>query len=507
MNGDSGRLRLGQDTAPQLPHGIRRPGYQRDQLRPGIMHIGAGAFHRCHQAEFTDDALEAEFGSWGIVGVNLRPPDLQATLGAQSGLYCRERRDGLSTERRLIGSMIRTETVLGADYDPHRLTLQSALAAGADPAIRVISLTITEKGYCHVPATGELDGSHPDVVHDLAHPETPVSAPGFVLNILARRLRDGITPPVIISCDNVPENGSTLRRSVLGMAASDPRLSDQIAGNVRFLNTMVDRIVPATREEDLQAFAAETGIMDYGLVVGEPFRSWVIEDRFDGPLPRWDRAGALFVPDVRPYEILKMRVVNGIQSNLCQLGVLSGIRFMSDVVAEDDFADFALRTIREEVAPHLPPVPGVDVPEYIGTTIRRLRNPALRHETLQISTDGSQKIRQRLLEPVREALAHGTACDGLLLGIAGWMQYASGTNWQGEALEVRDPFSATTRAIGTASHGNPRDLVEGMLQIPAIFGTDLTENAEVKTGLTEFVSALQRKPSRVVVREFLAGQV
>ena len=202
--------RLTPDTSGRLPDAVSRPVYDRGRLRPGVAHLGAGAFHRCHQAEYTDDALEAEFGPWGIVGINLRPPDLQSTLGTQGGLYCRELRDGPAVDRRLIGSLVRIETVLGPDYDPHRLTLKSALAACADPAVGVVTLTVTEKGYCHVPATGELDASHPDVLHDLARPEAPVSAPGFLLRVLAMRFARDLPPPAIISCDNVPDNGSTI---------------------------------------------------------------------------------------------------------------------------------------------------------------------------------------------------------------------------------------------------------------------------------------------------------
>lgn len=239
--------------------------------------------------------------------------------------------------------------------------------------------------------------------------------------------------------------------------------------------------------------------------MGEPFRTWVIEDRFGGPLPAWDRAGALFAPSVAPYEILKMRVVNGIQSNLCTLGVLSDIPFMADVMADEVFAGFARRTIVREVAPHLPDVPGIDVPGYIDTTIGRLTNPALKHETLQISTDGSQKIRQRLLEPVRAALRHGTPCDGLLLGVAGWMQYAAGFDCRGRTLDVRDPFAETTRAIAGRSGRNAMALVDGLLRIEAIFGTDLAENQGVKQCLAGFVAALQKQTSRAVVRDLLAA--
>ncbi|MDQ6433798.1 mannitol dehydrogenase family protein [Mesorhizobium sp. LHD-90] len=499
--------RLGPSAVDRLPANVRCPGYDRSRLTPGILHLGVGAFHRCHQAEYTDDALEAAFGPWGIVGVNLRAPDLSPTLGTQQNLYCRELRRHGDVERRLIGALVETISVTGEDGDLQGGALAGALAVASNPSIGAITLTVTEKGYCHIPATGELDLGHPDISHDIAHPETPVSVPGFVLRALAMRLAAGRPLPALISCDNVPDNGSTLRSSVLCLAAKiDPALRDRLEREACFLNTMVDRIVPATRPEDVAGFAEATGIEDRGLVVGEPFRMWVLEDRFNGPLPAWDRAGAMFVKDVAPYEILKMRVVNGIQSNLCQLGVLSGIDFMADAMAEGVFSDFALRTISREVVPHLPAVPGIDVSAYVGETISRLKNPALKHRTLQISTDGSQKIRQRLLEPLRAALKAGTPCGGLLLGIAGWMKYASGVDSAGRALEVLDPFAERTKAVAAASGGDAARLVEGMLGIEAIFGTDLAQNGFVKDRLADLVADLGRRPSREVVRDFLASQ-
>ena len=499
--------RLRPASIGRLPASVRRPGYDRSRLSSGILHLGVGAFHRCHQAEYTDDALEASFGPWGIVGVNLRAPDLEPMLGVQQGLYCRELRHHDDVNRRLIGALVDTISVAEVERDPQRLTLRRTLEAAANPSIGVVTMTVTEKGYCHIPATGELDLDHPDIRHDIAHPETPVSVPGFVLRALAMRFASGVPLPALISCDNVPDNGSTLRRSVLGLAEKiDPALRDRVEREACFVNTMVDRIVPAIRDEDLAGFEAATGIEDRGLVVGEPFRMWVLEDRFGGPLPAWDRAGAMFVRDVAPYEILKMRVVNGIQSNLCQLGVLSGVEFMSDVMAEEVFADFAYRTIWREVVAHLPAVSGIDVSAYVAETIARLKNPALKHRTLQISTDGSQKIKQRLLEPLRAALNTGTPCGGLLLGIAGWMKYASGVDSAGKALEVFDPFADRTKAVAAASGGDPAVFVNGMLGIDAIFGADLAKNDFVKDRLIGFVTDLGARPSRLVVRDFLAAQ-
>ncbi|RUT34858.1 mannitol dehydrogenase family protein [Arsenicitalea aurantiaca] len=493
-------VRLGPYTLSALPADVRRPGYDRARLKRGILHIGVGAFHRCHQGEFTDDALEAAFGDWGIVGVNLRAPDLDETLGAQGGLYCRELRDHNTVERRLIGALIETISVGDA------ASLERALALAADPAIRVVTLTITEKGYCHVPATGLLDTGHPDIAHDLAHPRAPRSVPGFILEMLRRRFAAGAEAPTIISCDNVPDNGATLRRCVTGLAEAgrDP-LAGRIAETVNFLNTMVDRIVPATAEADIERFAAETGILDLGLVIGEPFRHWMIEGAQGRDLPAWDRVGALYVPDVAPYEILKMRVVNGIQTGLCQLGLLSGIDYMADVMADPVFARFAREMIEAEVLPHLPAVPGIDVPAYLETTLSRLTNPALRHRTAQISTDGSQKIRQRLLEPLRAALAADTPCDRLLWGIAGWMVYAGGRDHAGRTFPVNDPLAGRTLALSAETGEDAGAYVRGLLSLETVFGTDLGTRPEIVAALTDRVARLRQRPARAIMADIIGG--
>ena len=500
-----GAIRLDASTAAGLPASIERPAYDRARLRPGILHLGDGAFHRCHQAEWTDDALAVQFGDWGIVGVNLRPPDLSNTLGAQTGLFCRELRENGAVTRRLVGAEIAHISVLDESYDPHRLSLMSALAAAADPMIRLITLTVTEKGYCHIPATGELDLDHPDIRHDLAAPRVPRSVPGFVLEALRLRLERGLALPAVMSCDNVPDNGATLSRAVLGLAErTDAAVAARLAG-VHFLNTMVDRIVPATQDRDIDRFAAETGFADFGLVVGEPYRMWVIEDTHNCAIPAWEQVGALIVDDVRPYEILKMRVLNGIQSNVCQLGLLSDLEFMSEVMARSTFEEFARRTVLDEVVPGLPVVQGIDVVAYVEQSIRRLKNPDLRHGTLQISTDGSQKIRQRLLEPLRAAIAAGRPADGLLLGVAGWMCYAAGLHWRGVPIDVRDPKAGVTTEVGRRLGHDPQTFVVEMLGIADIFGTDLIADDAVRKVLVKRVEQLRSAPGVEVVAAVLRG--
>lgn len=508
MRSENHPVRLGPDTAARLPETIRRPGFDRTRLRPRILHIGAGAFHRCHQVEWTDDANESDRESdWGIVALNLRAPNLGPVLGEQAGLFCRELRQGGTAARRLLGSEIEAFSVLDPDEDPSRQTLAHALRIASDPGIELITLTVTEKGYCHIPATGQLDTGHPDIRHDIANPGTPRSAPGFILAVLLDRMRRGLSLPTLISCDNVPDNGATLRNSVLGLCElTHPAMTEALARDGRFLNTMVDRIVPATREEDIGRFAAETGVLDRGLVIGEPYRMWVIEDRWRTDFPAWQRCGALVVEDVHPYELLKMRVLNGIQSGVCQLGVLSKIEFMADLMAKETFRAFARRTIADEVLPGLPAIAGIDVDVYLDQSIERLRNPDLRHATAQISMDGSQKIRQRLLEPLRWCLAQDRPANGLLLGIAGWMVYAGGRQWNGEPIEVRDPFAEQTTAIGERRRGDAAGFVDEMLSIGSIFGTDLRGLPDVGAMLARYVGELWRKPAEAVVSEHLAEE-
>lgn len=498
--------RLGQGQMQGGAAGMRQPRYDRSLLRAGILHLGAGAFHRCHQAEWTDDALEAEFGDWGIIATNLRAPDLGSMLGDQDNLFCRELRDIGVRERRVVGSIVRTHSVLDSGYDPHRLTLARALEDAASPQIRVISMTVTEKGYCHIPATGELNPDHPDIVHDIADSARPLSVPGFVLRALALRHERGVPFPTILSCDNVPDNGATLRRCVIGLARlTDPALADYIERHGIFLNTMVDRIVPATRPVDIEGFAADTGILDYGLVVGEPFRMWVIENPGHAELPPWHRAGAMIVDDVVPFELMKMRILNGIQTNVSALGLIGGIPFMSDVMVDPAFRDFARRTMLREVLPGLPAVPGIDLAAYVEQSISRLQNPELRHGTAQIVTDGSQKIRQRLLEPIRACLKLGLRCDGLLIGVAAWMQTATGTDLAGRPHSAVDPFHAETKAVAKQAGSDPQAFVHGMLSISAIFGDDLVGNAAIEARIVGYLGQLRQHGVAQVIAERLDG--
>jgi fructuronate reductase len=384
--------------------------------------------------------------------------------------------------------------------------LESALRSGADPAITVISCTVTEKGYCHIPATGELDLHHPDIQHDLADPRHPRSLPGFLVEVLRRRMVAGHPLPVMISCDNVPGNGRTLSRVVIALAMRiDPLLAGPLASGGVFLNTMVDRIVPATREENMVAFETLTGLRDEGLVSGEPFRMWVIEDRARDRLPEWDRVGVIFTNRVEDYETLKMRVVNGMQSNLCQLGFLGGYEFMSDVMADPVMAEFAERAVRQEVVDWLPDVPGIDVPAYVSETVQRLVNPALQHKCEQISTDGSRKVRQRLIEPILDAHRAGVSCPHLMLGLAGWVQYISGRTLDGSHHVVSDPLAHEAATIAERTGTDARAYVHELVAIRSVFPAAFADNVTLVGSLVDALIELRTSGTRAAVQKVLAS--
>lgn len=461
--------RLSDATLEGVPADVRRPRYDRAALGIGMAHIGVGAFHRCHQAEFTDDMLEARFGAWGVAGINLRPPLLGPTLSAQDGLYSRTLRDGEAAETRIIGAVKRTIDAGDA------AGAEAAIAALADPAIQVVTMTITEKAYCRVPSTGRIDWSNPDLTRDRDGDGVPATIHGLLTRALARRMATGAAGLTVISCDNVPANGDLLARVLTEFAAArSTELARWIERHVAFPSTMVDRIVPATAATDL-AYAAETlGLTDEAAVVGEPFRQWVIEDRFAADRPPWDLAGAQFVADVEPYELIKMRVLNAAQSTLSHLGALTGHSYSFEAAADPILAALTRRMLERETATTLPVLTDMPVAVYIDTSLRRIRNTAIRHRCHQIGTDGSQKIVQRLVNPLRERLRQGHAPGLLAMAVASWMAYAlAGAKTFGARWTPDDPFAEAVTTIGDRTGADFPALARALLGIDAIFGADL----------------------------------
>ena len=407
----------------------------------GIVHLGLGAFFRAHGAIYIEEAMAASGGDWGILGVSLQSPTARDALNPQGGVYTALELGPQGQTARVVTSV---QGVLVAPEDPG-----AVLARMADPAVRIVSLTITEKGYCHEPSTGRLNLLHPDIAHDLTHP-LPRSAPGFLVRALALRHQAGIAPFTVLTCDNLPHNGKLVRGLVLDLArAIDPSLAGWIEAEGRFPSTMVDRIVPATKPEDIATVTALTGFHDAAPVMHEPFRQWVIEDDFvSGQRPDLGKVGAQMVADVAPYEFMKLRMLNGAHSSLAYLGYLAGHETIADCMADPVFAGFVRGLWAQEIIPAVTAPPGVDLGAYADALAARFANPGIRHRTWQIAMDGSQKLPQRILGTLDAGLAAGLPMRGLCLAVAGWMRYASGVDETGGAIDVRDPMAARLAALG-----------------------------------------------------------
>lgn len=469
---EAGRQPLSPATLGRLPGGIGRPSYDRASLPVRVAHLGVGAFHRCHQAEYLEDLIEA--GNWrgAEVGLNFAPPGLGGMLGPQGGLYSRTLAGGDRVATRVLGAITRWADGAGGS------------AWLAQPGVTVVTLTVTEKGYCHVPATGMLDMGHPGIVADLAGAAGTV--PGFLVAGLAARAAAGAAPLALVSCDNIAGNGHVLRAVVRGMAeAMAPGLLSWIDDNVSFPSTMVDRIVPATTDADLVAVAARLGLSDAAPVRGEPFRQWVIADDFRSDRPPWEAAGAEIVADVGAHEMIKMRVLNAAQTMLALLGALRGHEFTCQAVADDGLAAFVTATLRDETMPHLPAAQGMAHGPYLAQAMARIANRAIQHRCHQIATDTSQKIRQRILDPLRARRAAGLAAPGLETGLAAWLAYLRAGRW-----EVPDPVAAQVAAVAREAQGVLAPFVAGVLGIRAIFGDDLGQDDALAGRLTRKVAKL-----------------
>ena len=488
---------LGKSTLNALPAGIRRPDYAIDAIGTGILHLGLGAFHRAHQAVYTDDILAAD-PRWGICGVSLKTPRATESLAAQDGLYTLLTRSGTGIEPRVIGS-VRETLFAGADR-------AGLIARFADPQIMVVTATVTEKGYCHDPATGTLNFVHPDIVHDLAHPAAPESAVGIVVAGLAARRAADAGPLTFVCCDNLPHNGRLVEGLVLALAERrDPALAKWIRANVAFPCSMVDRIVPAVTAADVADAERLLGMHDAAPVAAEPFGQWIIEDRFAGARPPWDAAGAQFVDDVEPFEWMKLRLLNGSHSTLAYLGFMLGHDFVWQASRDADLALLVERQMATEIVPTLTPPPGIDLQVYCGQLMARFRNSALPHRTRQIAMDGSQKLPQRLLGTVRDRMRAGASWRHLALAVAAWIRYASGTNERGERIDVQDPLATTFGEIVRDAQGDSGAIADGFLDLKSVFGSDLTAHHAFREVVRTHVVALVRDSTRATLIRHLAG--
>ncbi|EJY9799748.1 fructuronate reductase [Escherichia albertii] len=473
---------------------VARPSWDHSRLESRIVHLGCGAFHRAHQALYTHHLLESTDSDWGICEVNLMPGNdrvLIENLKKQQLLYTVAEKGAESTELKIIGSM---KEALHPEIDG----CEGILNAMARPQTAIVSLTVTEKGYCADAASGQLDLNNPLIKHDLENPTTPKSAIGYIVEALRLRREKGLKAFTVMSCDNVRENGHVAKVAVLGLAqARDPQLAAWIEENVTFPCTMVDRIVPAATPETLQDIADQLGVYDPCAIACEPFRQWVIEDNFVNGRPDWDKVGAQFVADVVPFEMMKLRMLNGSHSFLAYLGYLGGYETIADTMTNEDYRKAAFALMMQEQAPTLSMPEGTDLNAYATLLIERFSNPSLRHRTWQIAMDGSQKLPQRLLDPVRLHLKNGGSWRHLALGVAGWMRYTQGVDEQGNAIDVVDPMLAEFQKINAQYQGAER--VKALLGLSGIFADDLPQNADFVGAVTTAYQQLCERGARASV--------
>lgn len=477
-------------TAPRLTRTTPAP-------RVGQVHLGPGAFFRAFNAGYTEDAIAANGGDWGIIAVSLRSTTARDQMAPQGGVFTSVTLDHDVTPR-LIGSVAE---VLVAPEDP-----EAVIDAIADPAVRIVSLTITEKGYEFDPKTGGVDLGNPEIAHDLVDPNAPRSAIGFLVAGLARRRQTGAPPLTVLSCDNLPSNGVRTRAVTLDFARRlAPDIAEWIEAKIPFPSTMVDRITPATTDADVARLAETSGFFDPACVLHEAFRQWVIEDDFAAGRPAWDAAGAQFVQSVEAHEIMKLRCLNGTHSTLAYLGYLAGYETIADTVANPDFAQLCEGLWADEIAPTVSQPEGEDLTAYCAALLVRYQNPAIRHRTWQIAMDGSQKLPQRILATIADTLAAGRVPHGLCLAVAAWMRYVGGVDESGQPIDVRDPLAERLRA---ASHSAPdaAGKVAALLAIRDVFTAELAENEMFREAVTRAYAGLVRDGARASVRAFVQAQ-
>lgn len=426
---------LNRRTLEEVGESVPVPAYDRDSVTTGIVHLGVGGFHRAHQAMYLDALMNAGDGlDWGITGVGILPQDrrMHEVMQAQDCLYTLvvKHPDG-SLEPRVIGSIV---DYLFAPEEPERV-----LGRMADPAVRIVSLTITEGGYHVNQITGGFDAEDPGIQADLRDAAVPATAFGFVTEALARRRAAGAEPFVVMSCDNIQGNGEVARRMISAFARlKDRDLGEWIHEHVSFPSSMVDRITPVTTDEDRALLSERFGVEDGWPVVCEPFAQWALEDDFPYGRPPLEEVGVQVVPEVEPYELMKLRLLNASHQALCYLGYLSGYRYAHEVCADPLFVGFLLGYMDEEATPTLRPVPGVDLDRYKHELIERFANPEVRDTLARLCAESSDRIPKWLVPVIKEQLASGGEVRRSALVVASWARYAEGVDEAGKPIDVVD---------------------------------------------------------------------
>jgi mannitol 2-dehydrogenase len=467
------------------------PSYDRSQVTVGIVHFGVGGFHRAHQAMYVDQLMEqGKALDWGICGVGVMPFDLKMkeAMHSQDCLYTLVLKapDG-SWEPRIIGSIVQ---YLYAPDDP-----EAVIEKMADPATRIVSLTVTEGGYNFSPVTGEFDDTNPAVKADLAPGAVPATTFGLITEALVRRRTRGIKPFTVMSCDNIQGNGHMAQQVFTAFARlRDPELGDWVAANVQFPNSMVDRITPVTTDEDRAQISERFGVEDAWPVVCEPFTQWVLEDKFTVGRPPFEDVGVQVVPDVVPYELMKLRLLNASHQALCYFGYLAGYRLVHEVAQDPLFANFLLDYMNREATPTLAPVPGIDLDAYKLQLIERFSNAAVRDTVARLCARSSERIPSWLVPVIRENLAAGRDVRLSAAVVASWARYAEGVDEQGEPIKIVDQLADTVQRLAAQQRDDSLAFVKNR----ELFGDLATEQGFTEPYLNA-LNSLHSKGSRATL--------
>ncbi len=459
--------RLSRKTLAAVPSAVQRPSYDLDAVSTGIVHFGPGAFFRAHIASYVDDLLERD-PRWGIAGVALRSGALAHDLAAQDYLYTLAEL-GAPARYRVLGAL---RGYLTGVADGAKIS-----ALFERPAIRLVTMTVTEKGYC-LDTNGRLDLSHPDIVYDLTRPASPRSVAGWIVEGLAIRHAINGHPPIVMSCDNVASNGEKLRASVIDLAQAQGRaeLARWITGEVRFPSTMVDSIAPAPDDALRSRVGEALGLSDAVPVQREPFRQWVVSDILGPDAPDFASVGVVLTDDVHAYEQAKLRLLNGAHSALAYMGLLRGHTTVAEAMRDAPLATFVEQLMREDSAATLAPVAGLDIPSYIATILQRLRDPAIAHRLTQIAADGSQKLPYRWLGPITDLLRAGRPVSRAAVPVAAWMRFAC-------RGRLDDPLADKIATLASACTGVAANDVPRFLSLGEMFPRELADNTALRTAL------------------------
>lgn len=482
--------RLDANSLGTVSEDVSTPLYDRDKCGVGIVHLGLGAFHKAHQAVYTEAALASHCGNWRILGVSMRNDQVATDFNDQDGLYTIIVRGNETTTAQIVGSIAHTLCA--------RTQSAEVLNALCEPDVRIVTTTVTEKGYGIDRTTGGIDPAHPVVAQDLMRKKSPVGAIGLIVAALAKRRADGIAPFTVLCCDNLPDNGAFIRSGLVDFANRfDTELGSWIAANVACPSSMVDRITPAQTPDTIALAANLTGTMDLLAIETESFHQWVIEDDFPAGRPEWEAAGAIFTKDVASFEKMKLRLLNGSHSLIAYMGLLLGKKYVRDVMDTPELEAIVRRHLKTASAT-LPAMPEIDLPNYCAELVARFRNPNIAHETSQIGTDGSEKMPQRIFAPAVDAITANHPIRSFTFVTALWMWYCRGNDNQCPSRDLSDPRADQLRKAAQGT--TPEFMLEGFESISGLFPAELIASEVWRREILSVLEDLMEQTPLQVIR-------